>query len=66
MTERLFENLSADQREALEVIVGGWVAEGFTTPPYGSAYYDIFEALDLSPDGDWGYDIRRPQGNLTQ
>jgi hypothetical protein len=52
-----FENLTLEQREALKRIVEDWINEGFTTPPYEDAYYDIFEALDVQQGT---YDTRRP------
>jgi hypothetical protein len=55
-----FENLTAEQRDALERIVGDWIGEGFTTPPYGLAYYDIFEALGMASNDPHTYDTRRP------
>lgn len=51
--------LTPEQRDALREIVGDWIAEGFTTPPYTDAQYDLFEALRLDPAG-FSYDIRRP------
>lgn len=59
----MFEHLTEDQRTALREIVDEWIADGFTTPPYTAAQYDIFEALDLAKDvhgGRLSYDTRRP------
>lgn len=56
----LFNNLTEEQLEMLRQMVAGWVEEGFTTPPYRPAAYDIFEALGFDPDDWWQYDIRRP------
>lgn len=57
----LFGNLNDEQREALVVMVEGWIGEGFTTPPYTAAQYDIFEGLGLQNDEGRLYDIdRRP------
>lgn len=57
----LFAALSPEQLEALQRIVGDWISEGFTTPPYKDAYYDIFEALDLADADSYWYDTRRPE-----
>jgi len=43
---------------ALQRIVGDWIGEGFTTPPYEDAYYDIFEWLGLVRNDPHGYDTR--------
>jgi hypothetical protein len=56
------------QVEALREIVTDWISEGFTTPPYKDAYYDIFEKLRITnekrPSGGYelpvSYDVRRP------
>jgi len=56
----LFDNLNDKQREALADIVAEWIGEGFTTPPYTSEQYDIFEGLGLVGDS-WLYEIRRPE-----
>ena len=58
----LFARLTVEQEAALKRIVGDWIGEGFTTPPYGDAYYDIFEALDLDRNRKWSYDTRRRGG----
>jgi len=50
--------LTAEQRAALIRIVSDWIGEGFTTPPYGDAYYDIFEWLGLAQNDPHGYDTR--------
>lgn len=58
----MFEQLTTEQLRALKRIVGDWIGEGFTTPPYEDPYYDIFEALELdeAPDKTGCYDTRRP------
>ena len=38
---------AAEQVEALREIVGDWLLEGFTTPPYTPEQYAIFEALEM-------------------
>jgi hypothetical protein len=59
----LFDHLTEDQGAALRAIVDEWIGEGFTTPPYTAAQYDIFEALDLAHAEHVGvsYDTRRPE-----
>lgn len=39
--------MTEEQREALREIVSDWISEGFTTPPYTEAQYDLFESLEL-------------------
>jgi hypothetical protein len=52
--------LTSDQRQALQRIVGEWIYEGLAVPPYEDAYYDIFEWLDLANTENI-YDTRRPR-----
>lgn len=54
-------NFTDKQVEALKRIVSDWISEGFTTPPYGDAYYDIFEKLGEAEDNPFSYDTRRPK-----
>lgn len=54
----LFTHLTSEQWTALARIVSDWIDDGFTMPPYESAYYDIFEALGLARAGSV-YDTRR-------
>lgn len=55
-------DLTPERVDALTRIVADWIGEGFTTPPYPDAYYDIFEWLGLAVGSDpfAGYDTRRP------
>jgi hypothetical protein len=54
----VFDDLDEIQIEALRRMVREWVGEGFTTPPYEDAYYDIFAALGIKTQV---YDIERPK-----
>lgn len=56
----MFSSLTPEQFDALRRIVSDWIGEGFTTPPYTAAQYDLFEALDLAQDNPYSYDTRRP------
>lgn len=53
----LFDHLTPGQREVLRAMLSDWVGEGFTTPPYSEAQYDIFEALGVESAF---YDTKRP------
>lgn len=55
----VLDQLTPDQREVLRAMISDWVGEGFTTPPYSEAQYDIFEALYVESAI---YDIKRPDG----
>jgi hypothetical protein len=57
----IFENLTEPQRKALQRIVSNWISAISTPPPYGDAYYDIFEALGMAEDSSHSYDTRRPK-----
>ena len=60
--EAMRGRLCLDDKETIEELRGmveEWVSEGFTTPPYTDAQYDIFEALGFT-EPIAGYDVRRP------
>ena len=52
--------LTPAQCAELQHIVTEWIDEGFTTPPYESVYYNIFEILNIDPDSVM-YNIQRPK-----
>ena len=55
------EGLDGIDVPTLREMIGEWIDEGFTTPPYTSEQYDIFEALGIfEPIGLAQYDVRRP------
>ena len=55
------------QVDALRAMVQEWINEGFDSPPYTAAQYDVFEALGLDrnvrryTDNNNDYDTRRPR-----
>ena len=54
--------LNNKQLEALQRIILDWISDGFTTPPYDTEYYDIFEKIEIEQeDLSTDYDIRRPK-----
>lgn len=62
----MFDGLTLEQLGTLRDMVEDWVSEGFTTPSYTDAQYDIFEVLGLVKDrADGGYDTRRPGGRRS-
>lgn len=58
---------TGEQVERLREMIEEWICEGFTTPPYTSVTYDIFEALGLDRGPTpWGsYDTRRDRVNAA-
>jgi hypothetical protein len=53
------KEFSDEHLMALKSMVSAWVGEGYATPPYSDAEYDLFEWLGIDEEDCGGYDTRR-------
>jgi hypothetical protein len=63
MAEREAFEFTGPEVALLRVMVEEWIDEGFTTPPYTSEHYAIFEKLGITNETRTNlaiYDVDRP------
>lgn len=58
-------NFTDAETKVLKEMAEGWIEEGFTSPPYTTEHYNIFEKLELNPKR-FIYDIERPKGMVKK